>query len=200
MKDMSDFFLLLFVLSLFALMSGLISPKLVLWIWGESNKTRKEVLRYFGTTAVAFFIIYGISTAVFRPKPMKEPKKSVPPVEKQDENVKYTETELRIWDFMREWYEIYKPSWWYSITDIDVRGHHMNIETWMYLGELLSGGLDRGPVESAKSICRVMLFNEPFDMGIRSIDVRDKSDRIIVSCKREDKMHPIEMRQGRGGM
>jgi hypothetical protein len=187
----------MFLLCLITLVSGFISPKLVLWIWGERNKTRKEVLRYFGTTSFVLFVIYSIFT--FKEpgsEPMKEIVDAVQQVDNQNDIV-----EGKIWDFLRKWNELYTPGWWNTITDIEVSGSEIIVRTNMYYGKSFSGTLDSDAIEPAESICRVILLNEPFDdMGIRSIDVQGRGDRIITWCRREDKMHSIEIQHGKGGM
>lgn len=58
---MENLFMLLFLLSFVALIVGLIKPKTVIR-WGDVNKkTRKNVLKYFGTLLLVSFVLFGIT-------------------------------------------------------------------------------------------------------------------------------------------
>lgn len=58
---MENLFLLLFVLSIVALLIGVVKPSLVIK-WGSLEKrTRKNVLKYYGLSLVASFILFGIT-------------------------------------------------------------------------------------------------------------------------------------------
>ena len=53
-------FLILFFLSFFLLVIGLIKPIVVI-LWGE-KRTRGRVLIYYGISAIVFFVLFGISS------------------------------------------------------------------------------------------------------------------------------------------
>ncbi|OHB71305.1 MAG: hypothetical protein A2W23_00235 [Planctomycetes bacterium RBG_16_43_13] len=53
-------FLILFFLSFFLLVIGLIKPIMVI-LWGE-KRTRGRVLIYYGISAIVFFVLFGISS------------------------------------------------------------------------------------------------------------------------------------------
>lgn len=53
-------FLILFFLSLFLLIIGLIKPDMVI-LWGE-KRTRGRALIYYGISVVVFFVLFGISS------------------------------------------------------------------------------------------------------------------------------------------
>lgn len=58
---MTDFLLLLFLISLSGLLIGLINSKIVIH-WGET-KARDQVLKYYGLAMIVFFILFGLSTS-----------------------------------------------------------------------------------------------------------------------------------------
>lgn len=58
---MCDFFVGVFLLCLIALIVGLIKPAAVIRWGDEAKKNRKNVLKYYGTAALIFFILVGIT-------------------------------------------------------------------------------------------------------------------------------------------
>jgi len=64
---MATLFTLLFLISFFCLILGLISPKMAIR-WGGNNKTRKNALKYFGSAFVIFFVLTGITAPKAQPK------------------------------------------------------------------------------------------------------------------------------------
>lgn len=58
---MDNLFLLLFLISIVALIIGLIKPELVIR-WGDKEKkNRKSVLKVYGVSIIAFFVLFSIS-------------------------------------------------------------------------------------------------------------------------------------------
>lgn len=77
---MDDVFLILFFLSVVALVVGIIKPDIVIR-WGDPEKrNRKNVVKYYGVAIVAFFILFGVSSSE------SEPNKAVD-VEAEQENI-----------------------------------------------------------------------------------------------------------------
>ena len=91
-KKLDNLFLLLFIISLLALFVGIIKPKLVIK-WGSQDKrNRKNVLKYYGISLVASFILFVITvpgeeseTATTTEKPTEVEKVKLTPEEKAAE-------------------------------------------------------------------------------------------------------------------
>lgn len=58
---MNDLFLLLSLLSVVALVVGIIKPSIVIRWGDEDTKNRKSVLKYYGIGIIVFFILFGIT-------------------------------------------------------------------------------------------------------------------------------------------
>ena len=59
---MDNLFLLLFLVSIVALIVGLIKPELVIRWGNQEKKNRKSVLKVYGLAIIAFFILFSITT------------------------------------------------------------------------------------------------------------------------------------------
>ena len=59
---MSNLFAILFLLSFICLIIGLIRPRTVIRWGNETNKTRKNALKYFGISLLVSFVMVGITT------------------------------------------------------------------------------------------------------------------------------------------
>lgn len=71
---MSTFFTLIFLIAFICLILGLVKPKIVLRWCNENQKTRKNVLKYFGSLLIIFFVLVGITAPKSQPKVQAESK------------------------------------------------------------------------------------------------------------------------------
>lgn len=121
---MDNLFLLLFLVSIVALIIGLIKPALVVrWGSGE-NKNRKSVLKVYGLAIIVFFILFSITTPSGNNEEIIETEKKVE--EKIDEK-KVEEDKLESVSLVGEIYKKENINWTEEFRFIDKEGKEYKV-------------------------------------------------------------------------
>lgn len=98
---MDNLFLLLFLVSIVALIVGLIKPELVIRWGNQEKKNRKSVLKVYGLAIIAFFILFSITTPSSNNEEVAEVEKEKE-VEEEVEEKEVKEKEVKEKDEVEE--------------------------------------------------------------------------------------------------
>ena len=122
---MDNLFLLLFLVSIVALVVGLIKPELVVRWGSEEKKNRKSVLKVYGLAIIAFLILFSITTPSSNDEEVAEVEKEVEENIDNDEEVE--EDKLESVSLVGEIYKKDDTSWTEEFRFIDKEGNEYRV-------------------------------------------------------------------------
>lgn len=122
---MDNLFLLLFLVSIVALVVGLIKPELVVRWGSEEKKNRKSVLKVYGLAIIAFLILFSITTPSSNDEEIAEVEKEVEENIDNDEEIE--EDKLESVSLVGEIYKKDDISWTEEFRFIDKEGNEYRV-------------------------------------------------------------------------